>query len=397
MKFNLLNKVVVIENDIISLSPNFVLTDVNHAIELITELENLFLELSILSDKGFINDPDINLPVVVNIMHHLGLFKVTKNRPKYSGSIVVNTLYYNLALLLMYQVVIKIDKLLRVNDYNTKYPDAMVDLRNVRNNILRMLHPVLKDRVKQKGIYVTLNSITGYDAEYELKSSLENTNTLLSIQLASDSHINVKVPKVNLSPLEVDEFKIKGTKSWGEGKLISNCCKSLDIMVNVIRYELFEHNDLLISRLKQKLDTLLEEGKIRSKTQLPSDSSDIYTFPKSGVVTLIRYLDSYSSEDLIRDSESLKNNDHKESLRYFIELLNEVSGNNQVIGDKMLSSIETSINKPTSRISYKYNGSKNHLSISINRVLYLCMHVVLSRFIDVNGLWCVKRISWYSR
>jgi len=212
MKFNLLNNILVIDKDLITISPDFVLTDTNQAIELITELENLFLELSVMSEKGFINDPDVNLPVVENIVHHLGLFKSTKNRPKYSGSIILNTLYYNLALLAMYHIVIMINKLLNESSDKAKFSDAFVDLRNVRNNVLRMLHPVLKDRVKKKGIYVTLNSITGYDAEYELNSSLENTNTLLSIQLASDSNLSVKIPNVNLPPLEVDDFQIKGTK-----------------------------------------------------------------------------------------------------------------------------------------------------------------------------------------
>jgi hypothetical protein len=105
-----------------------------------------------------------------------------------------------------------INKLLNESGDKAKFSDALVDLRNVRNNVLRMLHPVLKDRVKKKGIYVTLNSITGYDAEYELNSSSENTNTLLSIQLASDSNLSVKIPNVNLPPLEVDDFQIKGTR-----------------------------------------------------------------------------------------------------------------------------------------------------------------------------------------
>lgn len=376
MTFELLNKVLIIENDIIKISPDFVINDINQALKLIKVLDNLFKELSIISEKGFINDPDVNLPVVENIVHHLGLFKVTKYQQKFKASIVLNTLYYNLVLLVMYRIIIMINKWLDEsnNSGNKKYADDIVDIRKVRNNVLRMLHPVLKDRIKNKGILVTLNSITGFDSEYDLKSSLEKTNTLLSIQLASNSYLNVKVPDVSFSALEVQDFNIKGSKLWGEGKRISQCCKSLDALVNEIRYVLFEQNDLLLNKLILKLDTLLYEGKIRSKNKLSDDNSTIYSFPKSDVTTLIKYLESYSSEDLIRDSESLNDNDHKVALRYFISILNEISGNNNVLSEKMFSSIEKSVNKPTSRISYKFNNSNNQLSISVNRVLYLCMH-----------------------
>lgn len=110
MTFELLNKVLIIENDIIKISPDFVINDINQALKLIKVLDNLFKELSIISEKGFINDPDVNLPVVENIVHHLGLFKVTKYQQKFKASIVLNTLYYNLVLLVMYRIIIMINK-----------------------------------------------------------------------------------------------------------------------------------------------------------------------------------------------------------------------------------------------------------------------------------------------
>lgn len=114
MKFELLNKVLFLENNIIKISPSFVLGDINQVIMLISELEKLFINLSTLSEKGFINDPSINLPVVLNIVQHFGLFKHKKlkvdKQVKFNASIGLNTLYYNLVLLVIYRIIIMIDK-----------------------------------------------------------------------------------------------------------------------------------------------------------------------------------------------------------------------------------------------------------------------------------------------
>ena len=156
-----------------------------------------------------------------------------------------------------------------------------------------MLHPVLRDRIKNKGLLITLNSIAGYDSEYDLKSSLFKTNELLSIQLAANSYLSVKVPDVDYKTLTVSDFKIKDVYMWGEGKYISQCCKSMVIMMKEIRELLFKENDLLLGNMLTKLDSLLANKEIRSKTILKSENSVVYTFHKSKVSTLIKYLNNY--------------------------------------------------------------------------------------------------------
>jgi hypothetical protein len=101
---------------------------------------------------------------------------------------------------------------------------------------------------------------------------------------------------------------------------------------------------------------------------------NVYSFPHTGVETLIKYVNEYSSEELIKDTESLKDDAHKAALYSFIKLLNEVCGNNKDLSDRMIKCLDNSINKPVSRLSYKYNNSEDQLLITVNRILYLCMH-----------------------
>lgn len=200
----------MVDGGIIKISPSFVIEDMLHAFSIINELDKLFNSISILTEKGFINNPKVNLPIVVNLIKNLDIEKSSKG---FDISITLNTLYYNLILLIMYRIVIYVNSWIRDNCKKFDCSDQLVDLRNVRNNIIRMMHPTIKKRVKNKGIYVTLNSITGYDSEYEEKSSLEMTNSLLSIQLASSSYMNIKVPVIAQGPIKPSDLGVTNSKS----------------------------------------------------------------------------------------------------------------------------------------------------------------------------------------
>ena len=99
----------------------------------------------------------------------------------------------------------------------------------------------------------------------------------------------------------------------------------------------------------------------------------IYAYPKTNVSSMVKFVSGYSIRDLITDSESMKDDDHLESLLKFVKILNEIIGK-EAISDKVLTSFSNSIHKPKSRVLLKFNDSRSSLSVSINRVLYLCMH-----------------------
>ena len=372
-KFNILNDWIFVGENAITISPDLVIKDFNQSKNLVCELELIYKELSVLSDKGFINDPYLNLPIALNIFNHLNK---SKEGLVFDGSIGLNVLCYNLVLLIILRIIIMVEQWHGTNcSKDQKQDNSVIDLKNLRKNVLLMLHPFIKNRVRSKGLFVYLNTISGYDAEYELVSSLEKLNKLISIQLACNSYISVKVPNVKMEPLSINDLVIKGRKLDGSSDLIDYFCFSIDNIISEIRNASYLANDLLLVKLTEMFDKLVEEGKIRDKTRLfdTENNFTIYTFPKTNVKTLIKYLDSYSSIDLIRDLENLGDDDHKTALTNLINILNKVS-NSKEITERMQTSINNSVCKPTSRISYKYNDSKNMLSISVNRVLYLCMH-----------------------
>lgn len=354
---------IVDENSNIIIDPSFKIRDKNHALSLIKDISEIYDQLSILYTKGYINQTGINLPFVKELLLK---FSLLKKPDSFVGSLSLNAHYYYFILLIMYRLLIMIDIWLEnsgdfIGDYD-------FDLKTLKNNLFRMIHPSIKAKIRNKGITVILNATVGYDCEYDLKSSLSMTNNLLSIQLASHSHLYIKVPVTKFKPTNSIDLVITNLKGvWERNKMMTLCCSSIDSSIESIRKLLYEDNDKLLVNLIEELNT-------KSLTKIVKPDYYIYSTPKTAVNTMIKYLNKYTSDELIKDSESLKTFDLQRSLTSLILLLNKVSGNGGGISTKMQSSIDRCLNQPTSRISYKFNDSKSQLNITVNRVLYLCMH-----------------------
>lgn len=165
-----------------------------------------------------------------------------------------------------------------------------------------------------------------------------------------------------------------------------NVC-SINLLISELRSLSYSNHDKLISKLLTRLEKVCASSIIL-------DDDYIYCFKRTDVESIIKYVDTYSSEDLIKDTESLKTNDHRKALQAFINILNKVlinfdneasddkdvginddaDDNNNIISERMLKTINKCVNQPVSRLSYKYNNSSDQLSITVNRLLYLCMH-----------------------
>lgn len=236
-----------------------------------------------------------------------------------------------------------------------------------------MLHPLIKKKVSSRGVHIELNSIVGYDSEYELLSSSDKTNTLLSIQLAGNSYMNVKIP-VTGKVFDIKDLNIRGSQTPGEKTYILIFKSSIDSMIKEIREVLFKENDLKIADLDILLEEKLKNKEIKGMIYLPADDCRIYSFRKSEVATLIKIQNTYYFKDLIKDAELLNEKDHKLCLTEIMTSLNDVCGNKTVLSQKMLDCIDNSVSRPNSRINLKYNSSMNNLSISVIKNLYLCMH-----------------------
>jgi hypothetical protein len=179
----------------VSIKETFVIKDGNHASILIKGLETLLLDIARVSNNGYINDPGFNLPVVIILIKALS---ITTNLEKFNASILLNTLFYNTILLNL----IKLSKMIEAynNENNCLHEDELIDLTKIVRSLLTMLHPSISNRIKKRGITILLSSVAGFDCEYEIDSSLDMSNRLLSTQISSNSTMYIKVPIVNRKP-----------------------------------------------------------------------------------------------------------------------------------------------------------------------------------------------------
>lgn len=357
------------------ISPDFQIVDMDHVVQLENFYSTYLKEMSIISNKGYINDSEVDIPYVKDFLNSF-------NSPISESSISINIMYYHLILLIVLSIVVQmelfIDKSKNENIFykSINITDVEADVLVLKNNILRMIHPVIKERLSNKGISITLNTFSGFDSEYELESSLNKTNKLISIQLAVNTGMYVKVPIIGKKSLTVSDITIHGIKSR-ELSLSKMCIKSMESLIADIRSILHKENDQLIEEL-----ILSMNKKDLIKIEIPDYI--IYTYPKTSVETIIKYtkidgvkydetdiiIKEYNSVDLIKDSDSIKNKELEKSLLSFINILNDLTDSTNT--DKMLGKVIECSNKQSSRISYGFKGKK--LSISIKRLLYINMH-----------------------
>ena len=60
--------------------------------------------------------------------------------------------------------------------------DTVVELKNLRTDLISRLDLYLRIQSKKRGITIIQNTYTGFDTEYELLNFKKNLNKLLSVQ-----------------------------------------------------------------------------------------------------------------------------------------------------------------------------------------------------------------------
>jgi hypothetical protein len=227
-----------------------------------------------------------------------------------------------------------------------------------------MINPGIRDKIINKGLSVILNSIVGYDSEYDLNSSSLKINDLLSIQLAGSTNIIVKVPIITSYNKGDFELEVTPSKNIIESKLRLLFHNSIKDSVDNLRIISHSENDVLLGIINEKISD------IKDVTKIQIEGYNIYAFVKSDVKRYIKYTSSYSSKQLVSDSDILLNKDIEDSFINFMGVLNGIRGCD--MSSKLKKSVLRSSNKPQSRISYRHGSSK--LNISIKRIMYICMH-----------------------
>lgn len=369
----------------LTISQSFQIRDIEHFKMLLKDLQKATNDLTKLSNKGYVNDPNVNIPCVEWLLREYNL--VTNKTLTRGVSVTVNTFYYNTLLLLLLSLITQMETW--VVSTILLEPDLNTDLKVVKREVFRMIHPNIAKKLRKRGLSVVLNTFTGFDSEYELESSRFLTNELISIQLASNTNYYLKVPYINNDDdhLEArDLIVIPDNNSWGDSRMVDQCLKNIEYLIDLIRRMSFHKSDdfllgfmdFLESSKYLELAFVGRDYKLFTSRKTPVVShiklSEKYcTEHRSDDSDIVNYLsgNSYSSTDLVKDSESLTANEHEKSLLILIEFIYNFS-NTDEISARIRSRIKECSNKPLSRMNLTFDNFK--INLTINRMLYIGIH-----------------------
>lgn len=174
--------------------------DAKFAESFIQGAEELLQSIKRVNSKGYLNEL-VYLPIIRDFLVHFELSGKTDVRR--------NELAYNFLILNIYIVGTLIyDKTIKGG--LTLEEDAMADLKTLLSNLEIRLPNAVKIHLRRQGIKVIQNIYNGFDTEYELSSSHRKLNELLSVQLACNVGMFIKLPFLQNG---VNLMYVPGTRS----------------------------------------------------------------------------------------------------------------------------------------------------------------------------------------
>lgn len=333
----------------------------------IQEVDRLLQEVKCINSRGYLNKP-FNLPLIKDIISPL----ISEEERKLETEIVSikrNEMAYHYLILNLYilgTLIFDNVKDLSSSEYDD---DVITDLRTLLSDLEVKLPNNIKIHLRRQGIKVIQNIYNGFDTEYELRSSTLKLNELLSVQLACNVGMFIKLPYLKglgkLKYVHPQTSEVLSKYDLTDEVLLSlegSIIKSIEVYRDLFLKE----SDSLILNLVEGLKTL----------NLPftiTEDSIIFSFDLSEVLSVVKITSVYSSEDLINDANSLVEDLIKENAVKITDLINKFAGrlkDVESIKDKILNAFT----KRTSRISYGYSEGKK-LSITTVRNLFLSCHM----------------------
>lgn len=311
-----------------------------------------------------------------------------------------NRLCYYLLMLNLYTLCSSILNKLEVGDLVLN-GDLEADLRSLLTELELRLPNSIKINLRRQGIKIIQNIYGGFDTEYELDSSYNKTNNLLSVQLACNVGLFIKLPSSQIKLFYVNPQTSELATKFGLRKELQALESSIINGIYDYRNLFLSEHDKFITDLKTHLSSM----KIPFTETM---DSIIYSFDLSDVRSMIKHLNIYSFEELVSDSSNMVKDLINDNALFIINLINGVSGRINEL-DSIKIKIEEAFLKRTSRITYGY-GSGKKLSITTIRNLYICCHLttadlsILSDFeslkdrLDiVNKCFCTRGLPMHEK
>lgn len=166
-------------------------------VELMKSIKDLLLELSAVTQKGFVNEADISkLPIFSGFMD---FFSVDEKYIKADGDAVVESLKWinSLILLSLYkELLVLSEEQAGATPEKRSGSDLQADLSVLMNEIYKLIDPSLRRYIQKRGITIIKNVYSGFDTEYKKKTENENENEndLISVQIATSTKVIIKIP-----------------------------------------------------------------------------------------------------------------------------------------------------------------------------------------------------------
>lgn len=166
------------------------------------------------------------------------------------------------------------------------------------------LTPSIRSKLLKKSISITKETTTAFDTEYQNINF--KTNQLLSVQLAVNTKILLKIPVNNR--YELSHINTHTQKSYKvDFDVVSSfkwllCEDSINICINYIRKIKWGACDERIKQIRNKLDA------IKTIDSIIKDDSCIYSFPRTAITPFIFYNEKgkgISFEQIVRIANSI--------------------------------------------------------------------------------------------
>lgn len=245
---------------------------------------------------GFVSE-DSNLPLVSDILKAMGPLAKGDTR-----NTSLNLWLYHYIILNLYKecLVMKNEESFRYQGMNVDSPDLTADLEVLSKDLVTLLHPLIIQAITRVGVSIDQNVYIGYDTEYELDSPALNLNRLLSVQLAINTRVILKIPTRPVFEIEDSNRGGVQGKTSEELYIFKALMTSIRTAAYSIRDLKFGGYDRLMDSIVKALDDKILHGEDLISVEGVKGNRKAYCFPLSKPINFFEFQSSYTLENLLQ-------------------------------------------------------------------------------------------------
>jgi hypothetical protein len=302
--------------------------------------------------KGYLNE--LNIKDLSVISKFVKFFTKDLSWIKGKNSYESFKWIFNVLIVNLYYLAINNENLLE--KIGEKESDFYIDNKNLINILYTKLDPSIRFNLQKRSITMIKNIYVGFDSEYV--SINTKYNKLLSVQLAVNSRILLKIPKIteyfvsSIDPLTNKKYDITYSKGFDfniVNNSISYCIEKIKMLKPQLKYH-------------EKTLTVLTDGlkKVKNVQFFEKDDFYIFSFPRNPTKTFI-YIDNkelgYTLKEVLYQSDKISEEYLEFSYNKIISILKNIFTGNDLQNIDYFDFIDKEI-KSKVEITNKLNDLK---------------------------------------